>query len=62
MKCAACGGKTLVVNSRHTTGGEVWRRRQCVARCSARFQTIEARVLSLDPDDEHGTKIIWEKS
>lgn len=42
MVCIYCGGKTQVINSRHTKkANEVWRRRSCLA-CKAVYTSRES--------------------
>lgn len=45
MKCPACGEKTRVIDTRHSSNNKVRRRRECT-KCQHRFSTAES---SSDP-------------
>lgn len=48
MNCPRCGGRTLVKDSRPSTGNHVRRRRHC--ECGNRFTTMETIVVDQNPE------------
>ena len=44
MKCPICYGKTKVIDTRHTSDNETYRKRKCV-ECDHEFLSIEFEVF-----------------
>ena len=55
MRCSMCGSKTKVIDTRHSSNNEIYRKRRCV-ECGYEFISMEFEIFLTERTIENWNK------